>query len=58
MNSQHLAQMLAERVRSDLRAARQLEPHSDISDHVIGFYAQQVVEKSLKAVLALDGKTT
>jgi len=55
MDRRHVAQALAERVESDLRAARKLEPHPDISDQVIGFYAQQVVEKSLKAVLALGG---
>jgi len=47
--------ILAERVAGDLRAVKHLEPHADIADSVIGFYAQQVLEKSLKSVLALRG---
>jgi HEPN domain-containing protein len=47
-----VAEVLSERVASDLRTARKLASCSDIADQAIGFYAQQVVEKSLKSVLA------
>lgn len=43
----------AERAASDLLVAETLGPCSDIDDAVIGFYAQQMVEKSLKVALAL-----
>jgi len=48
-----IAEALAERAAADLLVAKKLSPCSDIDDAVIGFYVQQAVEKSLKAVLTL-----
>lgn len=36
----------------DIRAFRKLSDDSEIDDEVVGFHAQQAVEKCLKAVLA------
>ena len=36
----------------DIRAFRKLSDDPEIDDEVVGFHAQQAVEKSLKAVLA------
>jgi HEPN domain len=39
--------------RDDEHAARALLPIEGVTDAILGFHAQQAVEKSLKAVLAL-----
>jgi HEPN domain-containing protein len=39
----------------DLRAFEKLVPDPEIDDEVIGFHAQQAVEKCLKAVLVRNG---
>jgi HEPN domain-containing protein len=41
--------------RADLRAAKVLAADADQADEVIGFHAQQAVEKALKSVLAASG---
>ncbi len=41
--------------RDDELAARALLPIEGVTDAILGFHAQQAVEKSLKAVLALRG---
>jgi HEPN domain-containing protein len=41
--------------RDDELAARALLPVEGVTDAILGFHAQQTVEKSLKAVLALRG---
>ena len=48
-----VAEALARRAAGDLLVAETLGPCSDIDDAVIGFYAQQIVEKSVKVALAL-----
>ena len=48
-----LAAVKAGRESVNASAAKTLGPCSDIDDAVIGFYAQQMVEKSLKVALAL-----
>lgn len=48
-----VADLLLGKADSDLSAARALASHSGQQDDVIGFHAQQAVEKSLKAVLAM-----
>ncbi|MGI8505804.1 MAG: HEPN domain-containing protein [Solirubrobacteraceae bacterium] len=41
--------------RSDLRATRVLAPDTGQANDVIGFHAQQAVEKAIKAVLVANG---
>lgn len=47
------AKMLVERAGSDLGAFEVLMADSDMLDDVVGFHAQQAVEKSLKVALVL-----
>lgn len=51
-----LADLFLRKADSDLAAARALADDDDQDDAVVGFHAQQAVEKALKAVLssALD----
>jgi HEPN domain-containing protein len=50
-----VAGLLLRKAASDLSAARALARDPDQQDDVVGFHAQQAVEKSLKAVLAVRG---
>ena len=50
-----VAGLLLRKAASDLSAARALARDADQQDDVVGFHAQQAVEKSLKAVLAVRG---
>lgn len=50
-----VADLFLSKAASDLSAARALASDSDQQDDVVGFHAQQAVEKSLKAVLAGRG---
>jgi HEPN domain-containing protein len=45
------ALVLARKAEDDARAMQLLAPNPEISDEIIGFHAQQAVEKWLKAVL-------
>ena len=47
-----IAQLLLESASQDLAACRLLSASAGIGDAVVGFHAQQAVEKSLKAVLS------
>ncbi|MHB1808829.1 MAG: HEPN domain-containing protein [Solirubrobacteraceae bacterium] len=47
-----VAQLLLEKATGDLAALRVLATDPNQADHVVGFHAQQAVEKSIKAVLA------
>ena len=47
-----VAELFLRKAASDLSAARSLPRDADQHDDVVGFHAQQAVEKSLKAVLA------
>ena len=47
-----VARLLLQKAEGDLIAARLLAADQRQADHVVGFHAQQTVEKSLKAVLA------
>jgi HEPN domain-containing protein len=47
-----VAELLIQKAREDLSAARVLVATEDQADHVIGFHLQQAVEKALKAALA------
>lgn len=48
-----VAQLLLQKAREDLSAARVLVATEDQADHVIGFHLQQAIEKALKSILAL-----
>jgi HEPN domain-containing protein len=48
-----VASTLLERAAEDLKVARKLAQHPELGDSVVGFYLQQVVEKSLKVALAI-----
>ena len=50
-----VAELLIRKARSDLTVARALGADTMFEDDVVGFHAQQAVEKALKAVLALSG---
>ena len=47
-----LAEQLLRRAADDEAAARAMQPLESVTDSIVGFHAQQAVEKSLKAVLA------
>ena len=49
------AVVLARKAEDDAKAMQLLAPSSEISDEIIGFHAQQAVEKWLKAVLGSRG---
>ncbi|HST55308.1 MAG TPA: HEPN domain-containing protein [Solirubrobacteraceae bacterium] len=50
-----VADLYLTKAASDLAAARALASDAGQQDDVVGFHAQQAVEKSMKAVLALRG---
>lgn len=52
MTSRDHARVLLGKARDDATAVRKLAGDSEIADSVVGFPAQQAVEKALKAVLA------
>ena len=45
--------MLARKASNDATAVREFAGNSEISDEIVGFHAQQAVEKWLKAVMAI-----
>lgn len=49
------AVVLARKAQDDAKAMQLLAPNSEISDDIIGFHAQQAVEKWLRAVLGSRG---
>jgi HEPN domain-containing protein len=49
------AAILARKAADDAKAMQLLAPNQEISDEIIGFHAQQAVEKWLKAVLGFRG---
>jgi HEPN domain-containing protein len=50
-----LARVLLARSLDDQTLVRKVGPDTEIADAIIGFHAQQAVEKSIKAVLAARG---
>lgn len=52
MTSRDHARVLLAKARDDEVAARKLATDPEVADAVIGFHAQQAVEKALKAVLS------
>jgi HEPN domain-containing protein len=53
--TREVAEQLLRRANSDLRACRKLAEDDDMGDDVIGFHAQQAVEKAIKVALTLAG---
>jgi HEPN domain-containing protein len=50
-----LAEQMLDRAREDEAAARAMLDVGAVTDAIVGFHAQQAVEKALKAVLAARG---
>jgi len=50
-----LGALYARKASNDATAAREFANNSEISDEIIGFHAQQAVEKWLKALMAKLG---
>ncbi|MDQ3724600.1 MAG: HEPN domain-containing protein [Actinomycetota bacterium] len=50
-----LAALLSRKAGDDATAVRELARNSEISDEIVGFHAQQAVEKWLKALMASRG---
>ena len=50
-----LAARLARKAEADATASRKFAADTEITDDIVGFHAQQAVEKWLKAVMALRG---
>lgn len=48
---------LARKATSDAIAAREFAGNTDITDEIIGFHAQQAIEKWLKAIIAARGES-
>lgn len=55
MAEKSVAQLLLEAARQDENAVAALIKAPDIGDAIVGFHAQQAVEKALKAVLSSNG---
>lgn len=55
MSDQEHAESILEAARRDLRALRAMSDAVAFSDEIVGFHAQQAVEKALKAWLACLG---
>jgi HEPN domain-containing protein len=54
MTSRDHALVLLRKATDDATAARKFANDAEIADAVVGFHAQQAVEKALKAVLSAD----
>ena len=50
-----LARILIQKARQDLAAVGELRDSAKVADEIVGFHAQQTIEKSLKAVLTRAG---
>ena len=53
--AESVAAMLLDAAREDAKAVRALSQLSEISDTILGFHAQQSIEKALRAVLSSSG---
>lgn len=49
------AELLLRRAKGNLTACRVLADDTEIDDNIVGFHAQQAVEKALKVALVLQG---
>jgi HEPN domain-containing protein len=55
LEPRELAAILVRKANEDAVALRELEGNPEIADSILGFHAQQAIEKWLKAVLAGKG---
>jgi len=55
LDGRELAALLARKAQEDAAAVHELAANPEISDGIIGFHAQQAIEKWLKAVMAARG---
>jgi HEPN domain-containing protein len=55
LEPRELAAILARKANDDAVALREFEGNPEIADSILGFHAQQAIEKWLKAVLAGKG---
>ena len=55
LEADELAALLARKAAEDAVALRELAPNAEIADSILGFHAQQAVEKWLKTVIASRG---
>lgn len=55
MAKNSVPRLLLDSARQDEKAVAALSPVRDIGDAIVGFHAQQAVEKALKAVLSSAG---
>ncbi len=52
---QELARLMLQKARQDLDAVKALRDNAEVADEIVGFHAQQTIEKALKAVLTRQG---
>lgn len=50
-----LARLMIQKAQQDFEAAKNFSESKKIADEIIGFHAQQAIEKSLKAILTRAG---
>ena len=53
-----VSEVLARKAEGDAKVVRELAPNHEFADEIIGFHAQQAIEKWLKAVIAGRGEST
>jgi HEPN domain-containing protein len=56
MTSRDHARVLLEKAREDAVVVRKFADDRDIADAIVGFHAQQAVEKAMKAVLSAHAR--
>jgi len=54
LEPEQLATILAQKATDDAVAVREIEGNLEIADSILGFHAQQAIEKWLKAILAAN----
>ncbi len=55
MRQQELARLVLEKARQDLALVQVVVESPDVADEIVGFHAQQAIEKSIKAALTRRG---
>lgn len=55
IRQQELARLMLQKARQDLALVRSVAQSPDVADEIVGFHAQQAIEKSIKAALTRFG---